>query len=967
MFERLINCGFPHVTLTTQRRMHPMISSLITPSIYPVLNDASTMVDRLSVRGIKERVFFLSHSVLEDSSLPAGRESEAANQSGRSNSHEAKILVAIAQHLLLNGYKPAQIVILSMYKQQLTLLRTLAKTQYPNSLLRESVSDVRMTTTDNYQGEECDIVLLSLVRSNTEEKAGFVKIANRVCVALSRARNGMYVVGNFEMIRKCSDLWETVCAKVESRDQLGAQLCLECSNHPQSSSLVSKAEDFAHSPNGGCMLPCGGSFPKCGHPCKLLCHPRSHDQICCPSPCAAPRPPGCTHFCPQPCWQECRPCAVKVPKVRDLCGHTLHIKCSEDVDEAECTHPCPVQMLCGHACTKACSHNHPSNYKCPQQCTRSRLTCKHPCPKKCSEACGDCMEKVTKVLACGHSVKVACSEDVSSRKCLAKCAKKLADCQHDCPKLCWEPCEVICQVTMKKKRPSCLSRTTHLVEEKCGVAVAETPCPGKCGMTLSCGHVCPEKCGRCMPPGSAGLPAAHPPCKKACDKNLPCNHKCGITHACGSVCPPCEKPCEISCGHGKCTLQCGMPCKPCQGRCLSTCTHVDCSELPCCQNPHDVSAVPPFEPVLCNIPCSLQLPCGHPCTGLCGEICPPLCKICSKKKTLTAMGALNEVRHVSPQLLESARLVVLACGHCFEVNALDALVLRQASQNRYPHCHTCKKTIQGVFRYSNVVRRSVARLQPPYYPLRELLLRSDFDKDMRLKNYKALTDRMRRLLHEMDVQFAKGIVGDNPLRPLVEFFLAKALVATTMLQEAEDCYRSALSSNGDVKLRAACANELGMLYMADVNNVGKAVKMFEQAVALDSECAGAASNLLGATDRLNEEKARLEQEVLQRAKEHQKEQEAARARAHADRSTKDAPVPPAPPDDSCVEEEEAARRLQEAVDAQELTRSGGTILHLAVLRDRIDEIKRLLKVDKSLASMQDNYGNTGKLSSLLWI
>ena len=41
---------------------------------------------------------------------------------------------------------------------------------------------------------------MSLVRSNQKKQAGFVKEKNRVCVALSRARHGMYVIGNFEMM-----------------------------------------------------------------------------------------------------------------------------------------------------------------------------------------------------------------------------------------------------------------------------------------------------------------------------------------------------------------------------------------------------------------------------------------------------------------------------------------------------------------------------------------------------------------------------------------------------------------------------------------------------------------------------------------------------------------------------------------------------------------------------------------------
>lgn len=55
-----------------------------------------------------------------------------------------------------------------------------------------------MTTVDNYQGEENDVIILSLVRSNQEGSVGFLGTDNRVCVALSRARNGLYAIGNFK-------------------------------------------------------------------------------------------------------------------------------------------------------------------------------------------------------------------------------------------------------------------------------------------------------------------------------------------------------------------------------------------------------------------------------------------------------------------------------------------------------------------------------------------------------------------------------------------------------------------------------------------------------------------------------------------------------------------------------------------------------------------------------------------------
>jgi helicase required for RNAi-mediated heterochromatin assembly 1 len=54
---------------------------------------------------------------------------------------------------------------------------------------------------DNYQGQENEVIILSLARANNEGDIGFLKIRNRVNVALSRAKCGMYVVGNFTNIK----------------------------------------------------------------------------------------------------------------------------------------------------------------------------------------------------------------------------------------------------------------------------------------------------------------------------------------------------------------------------------------------------------------------------------------------------------------------------------------------------------------------------------------------------------------------------------------------------------------------------------------------------------------------------------------------------------------------------------------------------------------------------------------------
>ena len=58
-----------------------------------------------------------------------------------------------------------------------------------------------------FLGEENKIIILSLVPSNDKNVAGFVAIDNRVCVSLSRARDGMFVFGNFQLFAKRTSKW----------------------------------------------------------------------------------------------------------------------------------------------------------------------------------------------------------------------------------------------------------------------------------------------------------------------------------------------------------------------------------------------------------------------------------------------------------------------------------------------------------------------------------------------------------------------------------------------------------------------------------------------------------------------------------------------------------------------------------------------------------------------------------------
>lgn len=135
----------------------------------------------------------------------------------RSNIHEAKYLAALCRYFILQGYKRQQITILTMYTGQLIQLK---KELMPKEFFR----GVRVCAVDNFQGEENDIILLSLVRSNEEGKIGFLRTSNRVCVALSRAKKGFYCIGNLElMCEQKEGLWKHIIDDMRSKEKVSVE------------------------------------------------------------------------------------------------------------------------------------------------------------------------------------------------------------------------------------------------------------------------------------------------------------------------------------------------------------------------------------------------------------------------------------------------------------------------------------------------------------------------------------------------------------------------------------------------------------------------------------------------------------------------------------------------------------------------------------------------------------------------
>ena len=156
-----------------------------------------------------------------------------------------------------------QITVLTMYLGQLFLVK-----KHLNSAQSvPGVNLVRVSNVDNFQGEENDIIILFLVRNNDEGHIGFLKIENRVNVALSRAKSALYVIGNADIVRRNSKYWNNVVSIFEESDALQDHLVLQCQNHKKTFSIVKEAKDFDKVGDGGCQEPCHYRL-QCGHKCK---------------------------------------------------------------------------------------------------------------------------------------------------------------------------------------------------------------------------------------------------------------------------------------------------------------------------------------------------------------------------------------------------------------------------------------------------------------------------------------------------------------------------------------------------------------------------------------------------------------------------------------------------------------------------------------------------------------------------
>lgn len=119
--------------------------------------------------------------------------------------------------------------------------------------------ELHLQVKDNFQGEERDLVLVSLTRSNSRRDIGFMSSPQRLNVLLSRARDGLILVGDAETFmgsKKGGELWTHFVGMLKEKNYIFDGLPVKCERHPKRLVLLKTPEDFENeSPDGGCKEP----------------------------------------------------------------------------------------------------------------------------------------------------------------------------------------------------------------------------------------------------------------------------------------------------------------------------------------------------------------------------------------------------------------------------------------------------------------------------------------------------------------------------------------------------------------------------------------------------------------------------------------------------------------------------------------------------------------------------------------
>ncbi|KAM3389467.1 hypothetical protein ACQJBY_011549 [Aegilops geniculata] len=213
LFGRLVMLKFDKHLLNIQYRMNPCISLFPNTQFYErKILDGSNVLSP-SYNKHYTCLPFGSYTFIN---VTDGREDKEGTGNSRRNMVEVAVVLHLIQTIFTSWKRMDQglsIGVVSPYKAQVDAIKSRLGKKYDTC----DGFHVRVKSTDGFQGEEDDIIILSTVRSNERGVVGFLADNRRTNVALTRARHCLWIVGNAHTLSKSGTEWTDLVADAERR------------------------------------------------------------------------------------------------------------------------------------------------------------------------------------------------------------------------------------------------------------------------------------------------------------------------------------------------------------------------------------------------------------------------------------------------------------------------------------------------------------------------------------------------------------------------------------------------------------------------------------------------------------------------------------------------------------------------------------------------------------------------------
>jgi len=222
LFERLVMLGHRPMRLTIQYRMHPVLSEWPSNTFYEgTLTNGKSAYD---CENPAVEMPFLPHDMPMLFHISSGGEELAGNGTSYINQKEAEVVERIVTALMKGSALPSEIGIITPYEGQRAYVKSYIH-RNGGMTKKELYEEIEVASVDAFQGREKDYIILSCVRSNDNQGIGFLKDPRRLNVALTRARYGVFIVGNPNVLAR-NALWHSLLKHFQDRSALkeGASL-----------------------------------------------------------------------------------------------------------------------------------------------------------------------------------------------------------------------------------------------------------------------------------------------------------------------------------------------------------------------------------------------------------------------------------------------------------------------------------------------------------------------------------------------------------------------------------------------------------------------------------------------------------------------------------------------------------------------------------------------------------------------